>query len=78
MKKILVLHGPNLNRLGTREPQVYGKFTLAEINQSLQDEACKAGASLSCFQSNNEAELIDRIHQAADEKQITLLLTLRV
>ncbi len=64
MKAILVLHGPNLNLLGTREPGVYGSTTLAEINANLIELADKEGATLSCFQSNSEAELIDRIHQA--------------
>ncbi|MCE3045695.1 type II 3-dehydroquinate dehydratase [Legionella sp. 16cNR16C] len=68
MKKILVLHGPNLNRLGTREPEVYGTSTLDEINQRLQDDAGKVQASIAFFQSNSESELIDRIHQAADEQ----------
>lgn len=64
MKAILVLHGPNLNLLGTREPAVYGSTTLDEINASLSALAGKNGANLSCFQSNAEAALIDRIHQA--------------
>lgn len=68
MKKILVLNGPNLNRLGTREPSVYGATTLAELNQSLEQQAKEVGLSLSCQQSNSEVELIDFIHQAADEK----------
>ena len=64
MKAILVLHGPNLNLLGIREPTVYGSTTLDEINQGLTELAAKNGASLSCFQSNSEAALIERIHQA--------------
>ncbi len=64
MKAILVLHGPNLNLLGSREPEVYGSTTLEEINANLTALAQKNGASLSCFQSNSEAALIDRIHQA--------------
>ena len=64
MKTILVLHGPNLNLLGSREPQVYGSTTLAEINANLTALAGKNDASLSCFQSNSEAALIDRVHQA--------------
>jgi 3-dehydroquinate dehydratase-2 len=64
MKAILVLHGPNLNLLGTREPAVYGSTTLDEINATLSALASKNGANLSCFQSNAEAALIDRIHQA--------------
>lgn len=61
---ILVLHGPNLNLLGTREPQVYGHTTLDEINADLADIATKAGDSLQSFQSNHEGALIDRIHAA--------------
>jgi 3-dehydroquinate dehydratase-2 len=64
MKAILVLHGPNLNLLGTREPAVYGGTTLDEINQSLMLFAASKGANLACLQSNSESVLIDRIHQA--------------
>jgi 3-dehydroquinate dehydratase-2 len=64
MKAILVLHGPNLNLLGTREPAVYGSTTLDEINQSLMLFAENKGANLACLQSNSESVLIDRIHQA--------------
>ena len=62
--KILVLHGPNLNLLGSREPQHYGRDTLDDINQRLMQQAQQTGAGLQAFQSNSEAELIDRIHQA--------------
>jgi 3-dehydroquinate dehydratase II len=61
---ILVLNGPNLNLLGTREPQVYGSTTLEEINAELVALAAKAGTKLDCFQSNHEGALIDRIHAA--------------
>jgi 3-dehydroquinate dehydratase-2 len=64
MKNILVLHGPNLNLLGTREPNVYGRVTLAEINANLVTLAQKQGAALDYLQSNAEFALIDRIHQA--------------
>ena len=67
MAAILVLHGPNLNLLGTREPEIYGSETLEEINHRLQAEAERAGATLSCFQSNGEQELIEAIHQAPME-----------
>ena len=67
MKKILVLHGPNLNLLGTREPDVYGRITLDEINVRLAKLAEGHGGSLSCFQSNAEAALVERIQQARDD-----------
>ncbi|NOT68698.1 MAG: type II 3-dehydroquinate dehydratase [Methylophilaceae bacterium] len=62
-KSILVLHGPNLNLLGLREPEHYGKATLLSINLSLQEQANKAGFDLETFQSNSEAELITKIHE---------------
>ena len=66
-KKLLLLNGPNLNLLGTREPEVYGTATLADIEQAAVKQAGAAGASLSCFQSNHEGALIDRIHAARGE-----------
>ena len=66
-KNILVLHGPNLNLLGTREPEHYGRDTLAQIDARLKQRAAAAGARLDTFQSNAEAELVDRIHQAAKD-----------
>jgi len=63
-KTILVLHGPNLNLLGTREPEIYGAQTLDDINRELCDLARELGLALECFQSNHEGYLIDRIHQA--------------
>jgi 3-dehydroquinate dehydratase-2 len=66
-ENILVLHGPNLNLLGTREPEVYGSATLEEINVSLSLLAEEAGAKLSAFQSNTEGELIDRIQAAVGD-----------
>ncbi|EHL29588.1 type II 3-dehydroquinate dehydratase [Legionella drancourtii] len=68
MKKILVLHGPNLNLLGTREPLVYGATSLDQINTRLAQEATRAGLALSYYQSNSEGELIDTIHQAGANK----------
>ena len=64
MKNILVLHGPNLNLLGSREPDVYGRITLDEINAGLTTLAGRNGASLCCYQSNAEAALIERVQQA--------------
>jgi 3-dehydroquinate dehydratase-2 len=64
MKNILVLHGPNLNLLGSREPSVYGNVTLDEINEHLTTLADKNGAKLFCFQSNAEVELVERVQQA--------------
>lgn len=67
-KNILVLHGPNLNLLGMREPEVYGSETLDEINEGLLNLAEKAGIKLVAFQSNAEGELIDRIQRAISEE----------
>ena len=71
--QILVLHGPNLNLLGTREPQVYGATTLEQINTGLSDLATQRGAALSAFQSNHEGALVDRI-QAARQEQTDFIL----
>jgi 3-dehydroquinate dehydratase-2 len=65
--KILVLNGPNLNLLGTREPGVYGATTLPQIDQQLVEIAREHEAQITCFQSNHEGALIDRIHQARVE-----------
>jgi 3-dehydroquinate dehydratase II len=67
MSRLLVLHGPNLNLLGTREPDVYGHVTLADIDRALADKASVAGAELSTFQSNHEGALVDRIQAARNE-----------
>jgi 3-dehydroquinate dehydratase II len=68
MQKLLVLHGPNLNLLGTREPEVYGRDTLADINGRLEHRAKTLGLALAAFQSNHEGALIDRIHAAKAEQ----------
>ncbi len=65
--QILVLHGPNLNLLGTREPEVYGSQTLAQIDAELSAIAADAGASLTSFQSNHEGALVDRIQAARSD-----------
>jgi 3-dehydroquinate dehydratase type II len=63
--RILVIHGPNLNLLGIREPEVYGTTRLQEINRSLRDRAEDLGVQVSDFQSNHEGDIIDRIQAAA-------------
>lgn len=65
--KILVLNGPNLNLLGTREPEIYGKQTLGEIMQALTTEAAACSVSLETLQSNHEGELIDQVQRAGRE-----------
>ena len=65
--RILVLHGPNLNLLGIREPQHYGSQTLAEIDATLKQQGAAVGVAVDCFQSNAEHALIERIHAARDE-----------
>ncbi|WP_010114738.1 type II 3-dehydroquinate dehydratase [Acinetobacter sp. P8-3-8] len=64
---ILVIHGPNLNLLGQREPEVYGHLTLDDINQQLIQQAQQANLSLDTFQSNWEGAVVDRIHQAQQQ-----------
>lgn len=64
-KSILVLHGPNLNLLGTREPQHYGHTTLEDINQALKAKGAACGVTVETFQSNHEGMLIDRVQRAA-------------
>lgn len=66
-KHLLLLNGPNLNLLGTREPHIYGATTLGDVEQAAQKQASTAGAQLAFFQSNHEGALIDRIHAARGE-----------
>jgi 3-dehydroquinate dehydratase II len=66
-KHLLLLNGPNLNLLGTREPHIYGATTLADVERAAQEQAAAAGAELAVFQSNHEGALIDRIHAARAE-----------
>lgn len=73
-KSILVIHGPNLNMLGTREPQHYGKQTLADINQSLQDLSRADGVRLETFQSNAEVDIIAKIHALSVNKVDYLII----
>lgn len=68
MAKILLLNGPNLNLLGTREPEIYGSDTLDDIAKRLSDQAAKSNHSIDHLQSNAESVLIDKIHQATKDK----------
>jgi 3-dehydroquinate dehydratase-2 len=72
-RKILVLHGPNLNLLGTREPEIYGRETLAEINRRLVALGKSGNATVVCFQSNQEGALIDRV-QLAKKQGVTAII----
>ena len=73
MAALLLLNGPNLNLLGSREPAHYGTTNLASIEQQLQNEAQQAGHQLNCFQSNAEHELVERI-QAADKEGVEFII----
>lgn len=66
-KKLLLVNGPNLNLLGTREPEIYGATTLSDVEALATATANEAGATITCFQSNHEGALIDRIHAAGKE-----------
>jgi 3-dehydroquinate dehydratase-2 len=74
MSKVLVLHGPNLNLLGQRETQHYGRDTLEAINQRLVDRGRQAGVSVEAFQSNAEAPLIERIHAAKGDQTSYIII----
>jgi 3-dehydroquinate dehydratase-2 len=74
MSGILVLHGPNLNLLGTREPDVYGRMTLAAIDQRLVDLGRAAGVAVQTFQNNAEAPLIERIHAAKSDETAFIII----
>jgi 3-dehydroquinate dehydratase-2 len=73
-KSILVLHGPNLNLLGSREPKLYGRETLAQINLRLESTAKSAGIKLETFQTNHEGVLVDRVQKAAGDAVGFILL----
>ncbi len=74
MARLLVLHGPNLNLLGSREPEVYGRDTLADIDARLMKLAQQAGHTLTCLQSNAEHELVDAVHGAKTDGVDFILL----
>lgn len=67
MKKILLLHGPNLNLTGIREPGIYGRNSLASINEEVVNKCARLGMECSVFQSNSEGEIIDRLHAAMED-----------
>ena len=70
---ILVLHGPNLNLLGKREPEVYGSHTLEDVNRALVERASFLNVALDCFQSNHEGGLIDRVHASVGNRDGILI-----
>ncbi|PAU72031.1 type II 3-dehydroquinate dehydratase [Vreelandella alkaliphila] len=72
--KVTVLHGPNLNLLGVRQPDVYGYETLDDVNNALAEIAEKQGWDISCFQSNHEGELIDAIHAARLDGTLAIII----
>lgn len=72
--KILVIHGPNLNLLGTREPEIYGRQTLAEIDAMLVRHGREAGVEVESFQSNHEGEIVDRIQRAASSGYAAIVM----
>ncbi|MDW5377600.1 type II 3-dehydroquinate dehydratase [Halomonas sp. HP20-15] len=72
--KVLVLHGPNLNLLGTRQPEIYGHETLNDINNRLYEKAAMNGWDIRCQQSNHEGELIDAIHAARTDGTVLIVI----
>lgn len=74
MAKILALHGPNLNLLGSREPHIYGSDTLDDINQRLSKQCADAGHEFDFLQSNSEAELVERLHEARKDGTAYMLV----
>ena len=73
MIKILVIHGPNLNLLGKREPEIYGKITIKGINKKLEEAAKKKKVTLEIFQSNHEGEIVDKIGKAKNRYEALLI-----
>lgn len=71
--RIVVLNGPNLNRLGRRQPEIYGSTTLADIEDGLRSDATRLGVDIDFLQSNHEGALIDRVHQAADDGDAVII-----
>lgn len=74
MNKVLVLHGPNLNLLGTREPEIYGYETLEDINTTLYEKAALNGWDIKALQSNHEGVLIDAIHAAREDGTVAIII----
>jgi len=70
---VLVLNGPNLNMLGKREPEIYGRETLSEIEAAISQKAVELGVNVECFQSNHEGELVDRIQRAKGTRRAIIL-----
>ena len=67
MKKVLVLHGVNLNMLGKRDPDLYGTITLKEIDEQITGSAAELGVAVECFQTNHEGEMVEKIHKAHEQ-----------
>ncbi|MBW2567209.1 MAG: type II 3-dehydroquinate dehydratase, partial [Deltaproteobacteria bacterium] len=72
-RRILVIHGPNLNMLGRREPSVYGTSTLEEIDEDIKKTAAECGMTADTFQSNHEGELVEKIHEAIDGYEVLII-----
>ena len=72
-KSILLINGPNLNLLGTREPETYGHTKLSDVENSAKEQATSLGASLDTFQSNHEGAIVDRIHEARGNKDVIII-----
>jgi 3-dehydroquinate dehydratase-2 len=74
MRLVVVINGPNLNRLGVRQPEIYGSVTLSQVEQMLVARGAELGWAVETYQSNHEGDLIDRIHAAADQDADGLIL----